>query len=94
MGTTRQTTGNPLSTFIADTQEIKMLKTQEIKNTNTQNIKNTRKVPNNAGNVQTTFYLPKEKAKQLKVLSAIQDKTMSELVEEAIDIIFAKYHGQ
>ena len=79
---------------MSDTQEIKMLKTQEIKNTNTQNIKNTRKVPNNAGNVQTTFYLPKEKAKQLKVLSAIQDKTMSELVEEAIDIIFAKYHGQ
>ena len=71
-----------------------MTDTQEIKNTNTQNIKNTRKVPNNAGNVQTTFYLPKEKAKQLKVLSAIQDKTMSELVEEAIDIIFAKYHGQ
>ena len=71
-----------------------MTDTQEIKNTNTQNIKNTRKVPNNAGNVQTTFYLPKEKAKQLKVLSAIQDKTMSELVEEAIDIIFATYHGQ
>ena len=71
-----------------------MTDTQEIKNTNTQNIKNTRKVPNNAGNVQTTFYLPKEKAKQLKVLSAIQDKTMSELVEEAIEIIFAKYHGQ
>ena len=92
-----QTIESSQSTVVSgmtDTQEIKMLKTQEIKNTNTQNIKNTRKVPNNAGNVQTTFYLPKEKAKQLKVLSAIQDKTMSELVEEAIDIIFAKYHGQ
>ena len=92
-----QTIESSQSTVVSgmtDTQEIKTLKTQEIKNTNTQNIKNTRKVPNNAGNVQTTFYLPKEKAKQLKVLSAIQDKTMSELVEEAIDIIFAKYHGQ
>jgi hypothetical protein len=92
-----QTIESSQSTVVSgmtDTQEIKMLKTQEIKNTNTQNIKNTRKVPNNAGNVQTTFYLPKEKAKQLKVLSAIQDKTMSELVEEAIDIIFAKYHVQ
>lgn len=92
-----QTIESSQSTVVSgmtDTQEIKMLKTQKIKNTNTQNIKNTRKVPNNAGNVQTTFYLPKEKAKQLKVLSAIQDKTMSELVEEAIDIIFAKYHGQ
>ena len=92
-----QTIESSQSTVVSgmtDTQEIKMLKTQEIKNTNTQNIKNTRKVPNNAGNVQTTFYLPKEKAKQLKVLSAIQDKTMSELVEEAIDIIFAKYHCQ
>lgn len=92
-----QTIESSQSTVVSgmtDTQEIKMLKTQEIKNTNTQNIKNTRKVPNNAGNVQTTFYLPKEKAKQLKVLSAIQDKTMSELVEEAIDIIFAKYHAQ
>ena len=92
-----QTIESSQSTVVSgmtDTQEIKMLKTQEIKNTNTQNIKNTRKVPNNAGNVQTTFYLPKEKAKQLKVLSAIQDKTMSELVEEAIDIIFAKYHGK
>lgn len=92
-----QTIESSQSTVVSgmtDTQEIKMLKTQEIKNTNTQNIKNTRKVPNNAGNVQTTFYLPKEKAKQLKVLSAIQDKTMSELVEEAIDIIFAKYHTQ
>ena len=92
-----QTIESSQSTVVSgmtDTQEIKMLKTQEIKNTNTQNIKNTRKVPNNAGNVQTTFYLPKEKAKQLKVLSAIQDKTMSELVEEAIAIIFAKYHGQ
>ena len=92
-----QTIESSQSTVVSgmtDTQEIKMLKTQEIKNTNTQIIKNTRKVPNNAGNVQTTFYLPKEKAKQLKVLSAIQDKTMSELVEEAIDIIFAKYHGQ
>ena len=92
-----QTIESSQSTVVSgmtDTQEIKMLKTQEIKNTNTQNIKNTRKVPNNAGNVQTTFYLPKEKAKQLKVLSAIKDKTMSELVEEAIDIIFAKHHAQ
>jgi len=75
------------------TEEDKIVNTQDIKNTNTQTTKNTRKTPNSSGNVQATFYLPKEKARKLKVISALQDRTMSELAEEAIDIVIAKYEG-
>lgn len=78
---------------MTDTQINIASQTQDVKNINTQTLKNTRKIPNSAGNVQATFYLPKEKARRLKVLSATLDKTMSELAEEAIDIILAKYKG-
>jgi len=78
---------------MTDTQTNINSNTQNVKNINTQETKNTRKTPNSSGNIQATFYLPKEKARKLKVISALEDRSMSELAEEAIDIIIAKYEG-
>ena len=47
-----------------------------------------------AGKVQIQGYFPKETRRRLKTLAAAQDRTVEDLLGEALELVFAKYGKQ
>lgn len=46
-----------------------------------------------AGKVQIQGYFPKETRRRLKTLAAAQDRTVEDLLGEALDLVFTKYNA-
>jgi hypothetical protein len=46
-----------------------------------------------AGRVQIQGYFPKETRRKLKTLAAAQEKTVEDLLGEALELVFNKYDG-
>lgn len=77
-----------------DTREQNTLgpKTQVPKDTKTQGNKGPKTQRHKALKKRGVFYVPPETMKALRVMSAETERTMSELIEESLELLFTKHN--